>query len=228
MGEAFGHRLPRPPRRAIGSCHVWIASRRTTMAARDLPGESGRPTPDEPGCRMVRVRSHVCWPVSGSRPPAGEPCHRSVSRSRAWTIGDRSWTGGGHVHGRLPMSNLVGHRSSVDDESRSARPRAEVSRARPGDAAPARRRTAAGNQSAQSRSEPRPASARSADTGSVRRGLLGNLPIIVGVLAMAVYFIWVCLQMSIHAPGGRGLLIAVFGPAAAGIVAVVLGLLLGR
>lgn len=45
---------------------------------------------------------------------------------------------------------------------------------------------------------------------------------------MLAYFVWVCLQMAPHAQGGDTLLAGIFGGAAGGALALLLGLLLHR
>jgi hypothetical protein len=56
------------------------------------------------------------------------------------------------------------------------------------------------------------------------RRLLANAPVLVGVFAMAVYFVWVCLQMAPRTQGGDGLLAVIFGAAIAGTIAAVAAL----
>jgi hypothetical protein len=57
---------------------------------------------------------------------------------------------------------------------------------------------------------------------------LESLPVVVAVLVLVVYFAWVCVQMAAHTPSGNGLLVGIFGGAAAGVAALLLGLWLGR
>jgi hypothetical protein len=46
----------------------------------------------------------------------------------------------------------------------------------------------------------------------------------VGVAAMAMYLVWVCLQMAPHAHGGGATLVAIFAAVAAGAMAAFAGL----
>jgi hypothetical protein len=48
--------------------------------------------------------------------------------------------------------------------------------------------------------------------------------VLLGVFAMAVYFVWVCMQMAPRTQGGDRLLAVIFGAAIAGIIAAVAGL----
>lgn len=48
-------------------------------------------------------------------------------------------------------------------------------------------------------------------------------PLVIGV-AMFGYFVWICLQMAPHAPGGAPLLAAILGSVAAGVFAGWVGL----
>jgi len=56
------------------------------------------------------------------------------------------------------------------------------------------------------------------------RRALANAPAVVGVGAMAVYFVWVCLQMAPRTQGGDVLLAAIFGGAIAGTLGAVAAL----
>jgi hypothetical protein len=45
---------------------------------------------------------------------------------------------------------------------------------------------------------------------------------------MGVYFVWVCLEMASHTHAGVKLLIGIFAAAAAGVIALAIGLLWKR
>jgi hypothetical protein len=66
------------------------------------------------------------------------------------------------------------------------------------------------------------------DRRGPQRGGLQSLPVVVAVLVLVAYFAWVCVQMPAHTPSGKGLLVGIFGGAAVGVMALLLGLWLGR
>lgn len=51
-----------------------------------------------------------------------------------------------------------------------------------------------------------------------------HAPVLIGVAAMGVYFVWVCLQMAPRTQGGDILLAVIFGAAVAGTLCAVAGL----
>ncbi len=69
---------------------------------------------------------------------------------------------------------------------------------------------------------------RTSDRGGNQRGSLESLPVGAAVLVLVVYFAWVCVQMASHTPSGKGLLVGIFGGAAAGVLALLVGIWLGR
>ena len=62
------------------------------------------------------------------------------------------------------------------------------------------------------------------ESAGYRLGLLSNGSRLPETVGLAGYFVWVCLQMATHAPGGDDLLIGIFGASAAGAVAGFAGL----
>jgi hypothetical protein len=54
--------------------------------------------------------------------------------------------------------------------------------------------------------------------------LVRNAPVVIGVVVMAVYFVWVCLQMAPRTNRGDLLLAVIFGSAAVGTIGGVAGL----